>query len=300
MMEFSLPRGFTRTLNRNATMFELLLELFSPGKQRGANPARQLATLVVIAFTVGIVPGDVSAQKWTGHRFASPNAPPGAIGRKQFLSSKHRRGYVQPVRIDAPKSTWLSPAVAGSFGGDSVGTLQVGLQIGEVYRFEVVSAAGDYTVYPSVELIDRLYPPHGESQRFPIPIELTDEELKLAAAGHYVTRVIYVEDPNNALPYRTAKDGAQEYFEVFPDQDPVEAAYGMGRPVAILRMGAKTPVRAEDTSSFTFGNPGVEVYPVTPKRVSMSSRGQVAPASYEEEFYAPKLVRPPSNPRPLK
>ena len=75
-----------------------------------------------------------------------------------------------------------------------------------------------------------------------MPVELTEEDLKLALAGKFVTRVIYLEDPRNALPVR---DDPQEqtWFEAAPGQDPLAVADGLGRPVAILRMGGRLPDR---------------------------------------------------------
>ena len=76
------------------------------------------------------------------------------------------------------------------------------MQIGYVYRLQVTSIPNNdgVDIYPTIELIDRLYPPPGLALRFPIPIDLTQDELELAASGAFVTRVIYVEDPLHALP----------------------------------------------------------------------------------------------------
>ena len=73
----------------------------------------------------------------------------------------------------------------------------LGMQIGYVYRLQVTNIPNNdgVDIYPTIELVDRLYPPPGLALRFPIPIELTQEELQLAADGAFVTRVIYVEDP---------------------------------------------------------------------------------------------------------
>lgn len=279
-------------------MFEFSLDLFCPSERRGAGHATRWVALAAIAIASLVWTGQVSAQKWTGHRLYGPNEPPGAIGQKQLLGSKHRRGHTQPVRIDAPKTTRIAPALTGTFSEGAEGQLLVGLQIGEVYRFEVTDTRGDYVVYPTIELIDRLYPPQGSEQRFPIPIELTVEELRMAAAGDFVTRVIYVEDPETALPYAKGRGGEQNYFEVFPDQDPLEAAGGMGRPVAILRMGAKAPHWDRDNSDFTFGSPAVQMYS-DPRPQPMSQvGGSVVPASYNSDRGAgrPQAIQPHSPP----
>ena len=78
------------------------------------------------------------------------------------------------------------------------------MQIGPVYRLQVTDIPNNpgVEIFPTVEVIDRLYPPPGLALRFPIPIELTQDELEMAARGTFVTRVIYVEDPSIALPVR--------------------------------------------------------------------------------------------------
>ena len=125
----------------------------------------------------------------------------------------------------------------------------VGLQIGPVYRLQVTDIPNNpgVEIFPTVEVIDRLYPPPGLALRFPIPIELTQDELELAARGMFVTRVIYVEDPSIALPIRQTKDGEQPWIEAPPGEDPLVAADGLGRPVAILRIGGRVPNEAAPT-----------------------------------------------------
>ncbi len=87
-------------------------------------------------------------------------------------------------------------------------------------------------------------PPPGQELRFPIPIELTLEELDLAASGRYITRVIYLEDPRTALGVREDPD-RQRYYEVDSTSDPLEVADRIGRPMAILRMGSRIPTDAD-------------------------------------------------------
>ena len=74
--------------------------------------------------------------------------------------------------------------------------------IGSVYRLRVtnIPLQEGLEVFPTIEVIDRLYPPVGQEFRFPIPIELTQEELEMALDGKFVTRVIYLEEPDAALP----------------------------------------------------------------------------------------------------
>ena len=58
-------------------------------------------------------------------------------------------------------------------------------------------------MYPTIEVINRLYPPQGLENHFPVPVHFTLEELEMALSGRMVTRVIYLEDPQSACPSAT-------------------------------------------------------------------------------------------------
>lgn len=203
--------------------------------------------------------------------------PPGAIGHRLVLRGEPSREYiVQPVRLTAPDGAVLA-TYDGSQTHGQYGQLEVGLQVNQKYRFHVseMTHLGGWELYPSVELIDRLYPPQGREREFPIIIELTGEDLKLATQGKYVTRVIYVEDPADTFPYDeadpvaakglaakrgTARDAAQRYFEAPPGEDPYHIARELGRPVAILRIGNRGPVANGDNHDFSFGSQPAQSY----------------------------------------
>ena len=91
-------------------------------------------------------------------------------------------------------------------------------------------------------MIDRLYPPPGLALRYPIPIELTQDELELAARGAFVTRVIYVEDPQQALPIARQAGDEQPWIEAPAGEDPLVTAdrqRAAGRDSADRRPGAE-------------------------------------------------------------
>ena len=168
--------------------------------------------------------------------------PPGAIGSLRLTRGGPLSGYFQPVRIRAPEGARIALAEEGGFASSESSNVLVGMQIGPVYRLRVTDFSPEpgQEVFPTVEIIDRLYPPPGLALRFPIPIELTPDELELAADGMFVTRVIYVEDPNQALPVDEPKD-EQPWIEAPRGDDPLVVADEMGRPVAILRIGGRVP-----------------------------------------------------------
>lgn len=186
--------------------------------------------------------------------------PPGAIGNLRLVRGGPLSGYFQPVRIRAPEGARISLAEEGGACNVVEGSLLVGMQIGPVYRLQVsgFSPQTGLEVYPTVEVIDRLYPPPGLALRYPIPIELTREELQMAADGVFVTRVIYVENPNQAVPIDSSQDDHQQWVEAPHGADPLAVADEMGRPVAILRIGARVP--SASASTFDACPPPVQHY----------------------------------------
>jgi hypothetical protein len=132
------------------------------------------------------------------------------------------------------------------FSSSQYNELLAGLQIGAVYRFSVAGLVNypEVEIFPTVELIDRLYPPPNLALRYPVPIEFTLDELELAARGAFVTRVIYVEDPQQALPVARRRDSDQPWMEAPPGEDPLVTADHFGRPIAILRIGGRVPSAA--------------------------------------------------------
>jgi hypothetical protein len=223
-------------------------------------------TVVAVAIVLTLLHGRASAQMAlpnnVHYRHHVVDRVPGAIGQEQLTRGGPLRGYFQPVQIRGPEGTKVAFAVGGQFERPQAAPHTGGMLIGQVYRLRVTEIPGHegMEVFPTVEVIDRLYPPEGKKWRFPIPIELTRKELEYAMAGKFVTRVIYLEDPERALPLPELP-GFQRYFEVARDQDPLEVADQLGRPMAILRMGSRTPDYAGPDAAFLFGCPPVAPAP---------------------------------------
>lgn len=210
-----------------------------------------MAAMIVI----GLSTASAHAQSSTDHYQLRADLPPGTIGQNRLTRGGPVVGYYQPVRLESTDGISIAPAIEGLFAQPQPAPLLVGLLIGEVYRFRVtrIPLNPGAEVYPTIEVIDRLYPPEGKANRFPIPIELTKEELELALDGKLVTRVIYVENPQNALP--RAEGPHQRYFEARAVVDPLEVADQLGRPIAILRIGSRQPEAATPDNNFLFGSP---------------------------------------------
>ena len=215
---------------------------------------------MLLAILCLAIPG--RAQEPAVHYWHQGVMPPGAIGSRQLQRGGPLAGFFQPVEIKAPDGVSISLAVANQFGPPQKAPRRVGLLIGAVYRLRVTNIplprAEGLEIFPTIEIIDRTYAPTDQQVRFAIPVEIALQDMELAMQGKFVTRVIYLEDPHNALPTRS--DNGQSWFEVGPGRDPLAVADELGRPVAILRLGARVPDQGPDPN-FCFGSPSWVAYP---------------------------------------
>jgi uncharacterized repeat protein (TIGR01451 family) len=240
----------------------------------------------------------LSAQQPGVHYWHQGAMPPGAIGARQLTRGGPLPGYFQPVEIKAQSGALISLASDGRFDEPQGESCKAGMLIGAVYRLRItgIPMAAGSEVFPTVEIIDRTYPPVGMELRFPIPIELSREDIRLALDGKFVTKVIYLEDPRNALPVRE-NPRAQDWFEVRPGQDPLAVADALGRPVAILRMGGRLPENPQSPdSSFLFGCPPFMHYPSQAQKTAENEKPRILRLSKNNFGVS---MQPPSPPAPL-
>ena len=198
----------------------------------------------VVLFAASAFPLSAVAQQSqsAAHWLQKANEPPGLLGLKRRIAGGDvGSDYFQAVRFVLPGAAAARPAE--SCQETPLGQSVYGLQVGHPYRFVItnIPSIEDLALYPSIELIDRTYPPPGMETRFAIPIEFTREDLHEAAAGNYVERVVYVEDPELALPIATLRNEGQRVMDVYDDEDPLLVARSLGRPVAVVRLGSKAP-----------------------------------------------------------
>ncbi len=217
-----------------------------------------LRQAVLVILVSGL---SASAQDRPVHWLNAGAMPPGAIGSQRLERGGPLPGYFQPVRIRAPEGARIALASEGNVASKQSNEALVGMQIGFVYRLKLTNIPDNdgVDIYPTIELIDRLYPPPGLALRFPIPIDLTQEELELAAGGAFVTRVIYVEDPQHALPVSRRAKGEQPWTEAPAGEDPLVTADRNGRPIAILRIGSRD-TKANGPSGAAFAAPPMVVF----------------------------------------
>lgn len=230
-----------------------------------------LSTAFSLAFAQGI-----SIPSAPRYGLRHDGMAPGVIGGHQVQQKPQLRGYFQPVEVMAPSRARISVACDGQFPDGCQGPWRGALLVGAVYRLMVTGWGDDPSValYPTIEVIDRLYPLPEREHRFPIPIAIDPEDLERALEGELVTRVIYLEDSEYAEP---VQDGpkTQRVHDIGLGEDALSVADQMGRPVAILRIGSRVPTNDLALEpEFLFGSPPWLAIKSIPNKAEMVEQGR--------------------------
>ncbi len=187
----------------------------------------------------------------------------------------HRPSYMQPVRIELP-SVGLVVFFDGSANRNILtqAPSQVGMLVGRTYRFQI-SGMPEYpgaNLYPTIELLDRLHPPNGREQDFPIPIQFTAEEIETALNDRLVTKVIYLEQPQWAAPLEPGHPINVD--DLPPTANLMQAADRRGRAMAIVRIGGRVPTTRGGGNSQFYG----DLAPVITRTFDRNSPTAITPA----------------------
>lgn len=270
----------------------------------GDSPRRSIVNRVSLILWLSLIAAVmlpsrfVVAQQYpsvNGRQFPlNQMTPPGTAGQWAMQLGRSTPDYFQPVRVSLP-TTGIVTFYEGTpdRGHELAAPAQAGLIVGRLYRLKVTDMPEFPGVefYPSIELIDRLHPPQGRADDFPIEFELTEEEFEWAANERLVTKVVYLEQPNRVPA--TLLDTKERIKTIEPYENVIAEADVLGRPVAIVRLGGRIPDNhMPDPTFFGPGGP-VRAKPVVPQTTSKSSRVNSRHQSNSEAgvFYVRQSVR---------
>ncbi|MCH2177880.1 MAG: DUF11 domain-containing protein [Mariniblastus sp.] len=219
------------------------------------------------------------------------SVPPGTLARLQLLRDPELSRYIQPVQVEVPGDATIAFWHEDAFENAETSVGIAGLTVGPVYRVKISNIKGHpgLDVYPSIEMLDRLYPPKDLALEHPVNIVIHYNDLLQITRGKMVTKVIYLEDPMTALPYRQ-QESHQSTFDVGFREDPFQVARRLGRPMAIVRLGTRSPLPGDETGDFGFSNPPIQFYQEqqpTPAAVDdVSSSDSASVESVQQVTYA--------------
>lgn len=166
----------------------------------------------------------------------------GTAGRWAVATHPQRYNYYQPVKIQLPSAghvTFYEGSHTNAVLTQS--PAQAGMMVGHTYRVRV-SGMPEFPgmeLYPTIEILDRLHPPAEYAKDFPIPIEITADEIEVVKQDRMVTKVVYLEQPDLAAPVEQGDRIRNEDLD--PSENLLKAADQRGRPMAIIRIGGRLP-----------------------------------------------------------
>lgn len=216
--------------------------------------------MFLLAFLLGLLLQESIFAQNMPHRLTNGNLPPGKASEIALRSNPNFFGYVQPVKILTP-----GDARVGFWTGNGYATADMrgpmfGMSMGTVYRVKITNIPGHpgAEIFPSIEMLSRLHPPQGKELEFPVPIEFTQNDLELAIEGKMVTKVVYLEDPDTALPFQQIGD-QQRNIDISGYEDTLNTADRLGRPMALIRLGSRQPLADDQAGAFEFFGPGLQI-----------------------------------------
>jgi uncharacterized repeat protein (TIGR01451 family) len=158
---------------------------------------------------------------------------------------------VQVVRFQGPpglKVDVLAPTPYPAPVGDGGGIITLGLERGVGYRLRLtdITERPGAELFPVIEVVGHLHRPREiDPGKYPIRVVFTDEELwGVIDRGRLVTKVIYLEDPEQAIPLKLQKDQIPQ-VTLNPTEEPLKVAQALGRVMAIVRIGGRRPTPEE-------------------------------------------------------
>jgi hypothetical protein len=233
------------------------------------------------------------------HYLQNSDSPPGVVGAARLLSRQAVAGFFQPVEVSGPEKLEIALAQGGQFLPPLPAPVKVGMLVGAVYRLRVtnIPLRPGEELYPTIEVIDRLYAPRGREHRFPIPVVLEQEDLLVALDGGMVTRVIYLEDSEAASPIAD-EPGMQRVTDVAGQDNALQVADQLGRPMAILRIGSRVPANLQgDLTGFLYNSPPWTPLAPVPTREGLIGAGLMPDVPAPEAPPGLKRQTIPSEPR---
>ena len=123
-----------------------------------------------------------------------------------------------------------------------------GVRPGYFYRLQISNLPGHpgVSIYPTLEVRGSLkLSPKLKAIRYPAPVRLTEADIESVLAGNLICKVIYLEDPDRAVP-TTAPPAMPLEVNLPPASNLLAEARDRGRPMLIVRMGGRLLVSDEE------------------------------------------------------
>lgn len=218
--------------------------------------SRVLCLSVLTAITVtGMNSGLLAQEPSSPYFLLDQRTPLGQAAAVMGFQNPNEPARLQPIRFDLPTSGQVTFFCGPDRHPSTIDSKQLAsVAPGHVYRLRLshLPEFPGLELFPTIEILDRLHPPAGQELSFPVPVAITPEEIDHALNGRLITKVVYLEQPQLAVPDTRLPREAVE--DVPSDRNLLVEADLRGRPLIILRIGGRQPGRTGSSREF-FGPP---------------------------------------------
>lgn len=179
-----------------------------------------------------------------GPHAAVAGVPPHAMMMPpQFGAAMPVPAPVLAAKVIAPKGVRVTVYPGSPLARIHETPAVFGLRPGFIYRMELSNLPYQpgRVLYPEVEVRGTLVPRPGmKYMEWPTPLLFTTGDIERALNGSVITKVIYLENPEKAIPAEFGLNAPVE-LQADSEETAVKDAIASGRLVAILRIGSKIP-----------------------------------------------------------
>ncbi len=145
------------------------------------------------------------------------------------------------VRLAGPPGTRAVVYPGGQVSRPFEAPVTIGVRPGYIYRVQLtdIPEHPGLSLFPTIEVRGTLVPPPGLNPiPYAVPVVFTPTDINRVLAGVFLTKVIYLERPDTALPIASNPDVPLE-TEVPPNRDLLAEARLLGRPLLVVRLGQR-------------------------------------------------------------
>jgi uncharacterized repeat protein (TIGR01451 family) len=200
----------------------------------------------------------------------------------------------QIVRIAGPSGLevqLLGPEAQRIESPPGDGAITTALRVGTGYRYRVANIPDrpGREFYMVVELVGHLHRPANiDPLRHPIRIQLETADVDdVLDRGRMVTHIIYLEDPDQAIPLHLPANEIP-VVSLSPAEDAIRVASALGRVMAVVRLGNRLPSAEEVTGGY-----GIVDLPAAPCPFTVADGGKCGlPCGLEPAALPPEPGKP--------
>lgn len=163
---------------------------------------------------------------------------PGVLNPIGLASANSFTGRTTQIKFVEPEGMSVGWQIPGGYAENQVSVPgRYSFAQGASYRLKLTNIPGrELTLYPTLQV----YPAHPQTEAYLahscVPLQITDEDLDQVQANNFVTKVIYLPDPQHQ---ELAIAGVETLVStrLDPGLDPVAEADRRGTILAVLRVG---------------------------------------------------------------